>query len=163
MRRPGLETRLRPAMVRVRSEAYLSWISSTLPGPVPDWATSNPAMYPSRWRMTASDSLSFELGILTLSCIAVLALRMRVSMSATGSVIVMSAFLPSPARLGDAGDLPRVHHDAQADATEAELAQHGSGPAAPPAPRVRADLELGRPLLLLDQCLLGHGARRSPA
>src|ERR1019366_3098058 len=113
--------------------------------------------------MTARDCLSFEQGILTLSCIAVLALRIRVSMSATGSVIVMSAFLPSPARLGDAGDLPRMHHDAQADATEPELAQHGPRAAASPTPRVRPDLELGRPLFLLDQCLLGHGARRSPA
>src|ERR1700691_4847453 len=132
MRRPGLDTRRRPEMVRERSGAYLSWISSTLPGPVPDSATANPAMYPSRWRMTARDSFSLELGILTLSCMAVLALRIRVSMSATGSVIVMSAFLPSPARLGDAGDLPRVHHDAQTDPTQAELAQHGPGTAAPP-------------------------------
>src|SRR5579863_10439735 len=147
MRRPGRDTRLRPAMVRVRSEAYLSWISSTLPGPVPDWATSNPAMYPSRWRMTASDSLSLELGILTLSCMAVLALRIRVSMSAMGSVIVIGASLPSPARLGDAGDLPRVHHDAQADATEPELAQHGPRTAASPASGIRPNLELGRPLL----------------
>src|ERR1700722_2833681 len=113
--------------------------------------------------MTASDSFNFELGIFTLSCMAVLALRMRVSMSATGSVIVMSALPPSPARLGDTGDLSRVHHDAQTDATQAELAQHGPRTATPATPRVRPDLELGRPLLLFDQCLLGHGARRSPA
>src|SRR5580698_7866414 len=163
MRSPGRDTRLRPAMVRVRSDAYLSWISSTLPGPVPDSATSNPAMYPSRCKMTARDSLSLELGILTLSCMAVLALRMRVSMSATGSVIVMSAFPPSPAGLGDTGDLSRMHHDAQADTTEAELAQHRTRPAAAPAPGVGPHLELGRPLLLLVQCLLGHRARRSPA
>ena len=31
-------------MVRVRSEAYLSWISRTLPGPVADGATSKLAM-----------------------------------------------------------------------------------------------------------------------
>ena len=55
---------------------------------------------------------------------AVLALRMRVSMSAMGSVIVM-ARLPSPARLGDAGDLAGVHHHAQADTAEPELAVHG--------------------------------------
>src|SRR5579863_3812313 len=113
--------------------------------------------------MTARDSLSLELGIFTLSCMAVLALRMRVSMSATGSVIVMSAFLPSPARLGDPGDLPGVHHDAQTDATQPELAQHGPGPATTAAPGVGPHLELGRSLLLLDQCLLGHGAKRSPA
>src|SRR5579862_7205565 len=104
--------------------------------------------------MTARDSFSLELGILTLSCMAVLALRIRVSMSATGSVIVMSAFLPSPAGLGDTGDLSRVHHHTQADATEAELAQDGPRTSAAPAPRVGPDLELGRPLLLLDQCLL---------
>src|ERR1700681_877731 len=113
--------------------------------------------------MRARDSFNFELGILTLSCMAVLALRMRVSMSATGSVIVIGASLPSPARLGDAGDLPGMHHDAQADTAEAELPQYGAGPTAAPASCVRPDLELGRPLLLLDQCLLGHCARRSPA
>src|ERR1700681_3499461 len=106
MRRPGRETRLRPAMVRVRSDAYFSWISRTLPGPVLDGATSKLAMEPSRWGIRARDSFNFELGILTLSCMAVLALRMRVSMSATGSVIVIGVSLPSPARLGDAGDLP---------------------------------------------------------
>src|ERR1700688_410959 len=161
MRRPGLDTRRRPAIVRVRSEAYLSWISRTLPGPAFAGATSKLAMYPSRCRMRARDSFSFELGILTLSCIAVLALRMRVSMSAMGSVIVMGASLPSPARLGDAGDLPGMHHHAQADAAEAELPQDGPGTAAPPASGVRPDLELGRALLLLDQCLFGHCVRRS--
>src|SRR5579864_191927 len=161
MRSPGFDTRRRPAIVRVRSCAYLSWISRTLPGPALAGATANPAMYPSRSRMTARDSLSLELGIFTLSCMAVLALRIRVSMSAMGSVIVMGASLPSPARLGDTGDLPRVHHDAQADATEAELAQYRPRTAAPPASGVGAHLELGRPLLLLDQCLLGHCARRS--
>src|SRR5580704_13842496 len=113
--------------------------------------------------MSASDRLSFEAGIFTVSCIAVLALRIRVSMSAMGSVIVMSAALPSPARLGHTGDLPGVDHDAQADPAQAELLEHGLGPPTAPAPRITADLELGRALLLLDQCLLGHRVRCSPA
>src|SRR5580704_2922441 len=113
--------------------------------------------------MPASDSFSLEVGIFTVSCIAVWALRIRVSMSAMGSVIVMSAALPSPARLGHAGDLPRMDHDAQADPAQPEFLEHGLGSPTAPAPRVTTDLELGRALLLLDQCLLGHRVRCSPA
>src|ERR1700684_487798 len=127
-------------MVRVRSGAYLSLISRTLPGPVVDGVTSKPPMYPSRSRMPASDCLSLEAGIFTVSCMAVLALRMRVNMSAMGSVIVMSAALPSPARLGHARDLPGVDHDAQADPAQPELLEHGLGPPTAPAPRIAADL-----------------------
>src|SRR3954466_13571213 len=106
--------------------------------------------------MAASASFSFEEGMRTSSCIATLPLRMRVSMSAIGSVIVIGSPPPSPGRLGDAGDLPGVRHVAEADAAEAELAIHGLRSPALPAPRVRAHLVLGLPLLLLDQCLLGH-------
>src|SRR3546814_5161473 len=91
----------------------------------------------------------------TSSCIAMFALRMRVSMSEIGSVMVMVG-LPSPARLGDAGDLPGVHHLAEADPAEAELAVHGVRTTAPLAPRVGAHLELRCALLLLDDCLLAH-------
>src|SRR5579863_6346873 len=107
--------------------------------------------------MSARDSFNFEVGIFTVSCMAVLALRIRVSMSAMGSVIVMSAALPSPARLGHAGDLPGMDHDAQTDPAQPEFAEHGLRPSTAPAPRVGADLELGCALLLLDQCLFGHG------
>src|SRR5579862_6718541 len=112
--------------------------------------------------MRARFSLSFELGIFTVSCMAVLAFRMRVSMSAMGSVMVMAS-PPSPARLRHAGDLPGVDQLPQADTAQPELAVDGLGPATSAAPGVAPDLELGRALLLLDQCLLGHGARRSPA
>src|SRR5579862_3058577 len=130
MRRPGLEIRRRPAMVRARSEEYLSRISSTLPGPLVAGATVKLSMYPSRSRMRARFSFTLELGIFTVSCMAVLALRRRVSMSAMGSVIVIGACLPSPARLGDAGDLPGMDHHPQAYTAQAELAEHGLGPAA---------------------------------
>src|SRR6478609_2876137 len=105
--------------------------------------------------MAASASFCFEDGMRTSSCIATLALRMRVSMSAIGSVIVIVR-LPSPAGLGHAGDLARVHELAQADPAQAELAVHRSRPAAAPATGVGPDLVLGLALLLLDQRLLGH-------
>src|SRR6478736_6452441 len=91
----------------------------------------------------------------TSSCIATLALRMRVSMSAIGSVIVIVR-RPSPARLGDAGDLAGVHELAQADPAQAELAVDRARPTAPAASAVGPDLVLGLALLLLDQRLLGH-------
>src|SRR5271154_7157299 len=49
-------------------------------------------MKPSRSRTSASDSFSLEPGIFTVSNMAELALRIRVSMSAMGSVIVMAAY-----------------------------------------------------------------------
>src|SRR3954454_19086230 len=93
----------------------------------------------------------------TASWYATLPLRMRVSMSAIGSVIVMSAH-PLPGRLRHTRHLAGVDHLSQADAAQPELAVDGLGTAASPAPRVRADLELGLALLLLDECLLGHDA-----
>src|SRR4051812_27010044 len=109
--------------------------------------------------MAASDSFSFEDGMRTVSCMATLALRMRVSMSATGSVMVMRG-LPSPARLRDAGDLAGVDHLPQADAAQAEAAVDGPRAPTTPATGVRPPLELGLPLRLLNQCLLCH---RSPS
>src|SRR5262245_24666634 len=91
----------------------------------------------------------------TWSCMATLALRMRVSMSAMGSVMVI-AVLPSPARLGDARDFAGVHHLAQADPAEAEGPVVTARPATPATPVVGADLVLRLALLLFDQSLLGH-------
>src|SRR6516162_6856172 len=113
-------------------------------------------MKPSRSRIAASEALSLEPGMVTVSNCALFALRRRVSMSAIGSVIVIVA-PPSPAGLRHAGDLAGVHHRPQADPAEPELAVDGLGPAAPLAARVRADLELRRPLLLVSERLLRHG------
>src|SRR5271167_4152932 len=60
--------------------------------------------------MAASDSLSLEPGIDTVSKWAVLAFRMRVSMSAIGSVIVIVRRPLSPTGLRHAGDLLVVDH-----------------------------------------------------
>src|SRR5688500_17417125 len=102
--------------------------------------------------MAARASFCFEAGMRTVSCMATLALRMRVSMSAMGSVIVIA----SPARLGHAGNLAGVDQLSQADAAEPELAVHRLRATATAAPCVGAHLELGLALLLVDQCLLCH-------
>src|SRR5438270_770491 len=54
-----------------------------------------------------------------------LALRMRVSMSATGSVIMMLG--PSPTRLLDAGNQPVGGQIPEANAADAELGVDGAG------------------------------------
>src|SRR5258707_9701450 len=110
----------------------------------------------------------------TVSWYGEFASRSRVSMSAIGSVIVM-ALRPSsprfpaggrdlrcarsgllPAGLGDAGQFAAVRHRAEADPAQAEPAVDRARPPAAGAPRVRAHLELRRPLLLGDQRFLCH-------
>src|SRR3954453_8567259 len=92
--------------------------------------------------MRAISTLSFEVGISALSCSALLALRIRVSMSATGSV---STFFLLPGALGHAGDDALVGELPQADTTEPELLEDCARPTAAVAARVVADLELRRP------------------
>src|SRR5437588_9397122 len=112
-------------------------------------------MYPSRCRMAANASLSLEDGMRTVSCMATLPLRMRVSMSAMGSVIVIASS-PSPAGLRDAGNLAGVDQLPKADPAQPELAVDRARPTAAPAAGVGPHPELGLALLLLDQCLLGQ-------
>src|SRR6056297_1280196 len=95
----------------------------------------------------------------TSSCLAVFALRTRVSMSAIGSVIMM--WVSSPARLRQAGDLAGVGELAQAHTAEAELAVDRTGPAAAAAAGVAANLELRLRVGLVDQCFLCHLSRLS--
>src|SRR5699024_5688073 len=85
-RSPGFDTRRRPAIERSRLGPNLRSRSSVLP----TWASSTlqSVMYPSVLRIAALFDLSFENGQLTSSWYAEFALRSRVSMSATGSVIV---------------------------------------------------------------------------
>src|SRR3954463_15208135 len=85
-------------------------------------------------------------GISTVSCAAMMPLRIRVRKSATGSVIDMR----SPARLGHTGDEPLVGQLAQADPAQAELAEHGARPAAATAARMGARRVLRRARLAND-------------
>src|SRR5438876_11091846 len=104
--------------------------------------------------MRAISSLSREVGISVRSCNALLALRIRVSMSATGSVSTSRSSLP--AALGHAGDHALVGELAQADPAEPELLEHGARPPAAVAARVVAHLELLRARRLDDERLLRH-------
>src|SRR5262249_27329832 len=86
-----------------------------------------------------------EVGMAACSCSALLALRMRVSMSAIGSVSTVSLL---PARLRHAGNRALVGKLAQADPAKGELAEDRARAAAPVAARVVAHLVLlGSPLL----------------
>src|SRR5438309_1215173 len=106
--------------------------------------------------MRAISSFSFEEGSSTRSCSALFALRMRVSMSATGSVI-MGGLLPRA--LGHAGDDALVGELPQADPAQAELLEHGARPAALVAAGVAAHLVLRRTPCLRDQRFLRHSLR----
>src|SRR5512140_1923216 len=77
----------------------------------------------------AISAFILEAGISTVLCRAVLPLRIRVSMSAMGSVIDM-VLASSPARLGQTGDDALVRDLAQTDAAEPELAIVGARTAA---------------------------------
>src|SRR3954454_4439494 len=116
-------------------------------------------MYPSSWRMRAISTFSFEDGISARSGNALLALRMRVSMSATGSVIIGA----SPRALRHAGDDPGVGELPQANAAEPELLEHRARPPALVAAAVVARLVLVLPSGLGDERLLSHAAPRSRA
>src|SRR6266436_2442232 len=110
-------------------------------------------MYPSSFRRRAISTFIFEVGISTFSCSALLALRMRESMSAIGSVS-MSSLLP--AGLGHARDRALVRELAQTDAAETELLEHGTRTTAAVAPRVVAHPVFLRTLLLDDERCLRH-------
>src|SRR6516225_7864872 len=101
-------------------------------------------MKPSSLSTWAMYCLTRVAGISTAGRSIRLALRMRVSMSAIGSVIMAV----SPARLRYAGDEPVVGHVAEADAADAELPV--DGPPAPAQAAAEADADLvARPGLRL--------------
>src|SRR5215211_2146871 len=143
-----------PEIVRSRSGEYFIVMVRTSPTPFGDGATSYPTMYPSFWRTSASATFCFDDGIFTWSCIAVLALRTRVSMSAMGSVIMVVA--SSPARLRQTRDLAGVGELSQAHPAEAELAEHRARATAAATAGVGADLELRLRCGLVDQSFLRH-------
>src|SRR3954453_6414207 len=103
--------------------------------------------------MRAISSLSLELGISTRSCSALLPLRMRVSMSAMGSVSI-SVLLPGALR--HARDDALMGELAQANPAEPELLEHGARPPALVAAGVVAHLVLRGARGLRDHRLLGH-------
>src|SRR6476620_427027 len=144
MRRPGLDTRLRPEITRSRLAPYLSVTTSV------SWtsplSTLKPSMYPSCSRMRAISRRMPELGISTYWWSARLAFRRRVSMSAIGSVLICS-----PAALGHARHHTLVRELAETDPADAELAVVAAGAAAARAAVVGPGRILRRALLLDPQ------------
>src|SRR6476661_2962284 len=117
------------------------------------------------FRMRAISVFIFDTGMSTRRCFDPQALRIRVSMSAIGSVMLMSDSLvlsypvgrgglivkylqltavscQLPAGLSHARDHPEQCQLAEADAAEAEAAQEGARAPAPTAAVVHANLEL---------------------
>src|SRR5262249_37185667 len=95
-------------------------------------------MKPSSLRTWATLILRRDAGMSTAGRSMRLALRMRVSMSANESVIMVVA--ASPAGLLDARDQPLAGHVGETDPADAELAVHGAGAAAQLAAQPHADL-----------------------
>src|SRR5262245_39784845 len=106
-------------------------------------------MKPSSLRTWATLTLMRVAGMSTAGRSIRLALRMRVSMSATGSVIM--GLPSSPDRLGNAGDHAATRQVAEADPADAELAVDRPRPAAQLAAEPDADA-LARGHLHLVRC-----------
>src|SRR5579883_2548876 len=100
-------------------------------------------MNPSALRIFTISSLRRDDGTSTVSCRALRAFRMRVSMSAIGSVITPTPHT-SPAGLDEARDLPPVRQRPQADPAQAEFpedrarAAASTSPASPSWPSLRS-------------------------
>src|SRR5262245_10846897 len=150
-RRPGDDTRTRPEIICSLPGPYLRYTRS-VPCFLSSSSTRKFLMNPSVLRISATRTLSFEDGMSTFSCSARLALRMRVSMSAIGSLLMAA----SPARLDHAGHLALEGVLPEAQAAHLELPEIAARTPAQLAAVIRARGELLRPLGLHDQRGLGH-------
>src|SRR5436190_18870735 len=126
----------------------------------------------------AISTFSFETGMSTRRCFAPQALRMRVSISAIGSVMLIKSIssfyrIPIqspqfagfvgrvenewlPARLAHAGDVARQRQVSETDSADAEFSQERARSSAPPTPVVLTHSELRLPLALLHHGLTRH-------
>src|SRR5580698_9256776 len=138
--------RRRPLITFSFSGPYLSWMRMKPCGP--SVTRSKLTTKPSSTRICAIACLGRDAGISTVLWLAIFALRMRVSISAMGSV---TADMPSPLprRLGHAGNNAFVRVLAEADAAHSEATQVTARTPADAATVIVAHLELG-PALLLD-------------
>src|SRR5580700_45808 len=121
----------------------------------PASSRSKLSMNPSSRRICAIACLTREAGTSTVLWFAVLALRMRVSMSAIGSVIDIYISL-SPRRLGHAGHDARVGVFAETNPAHRKLSQVATRPAADAATVVTPDAKLRDAPRLDDQARLCH-------
>src|SRR5882762_10716313 len=156
MRRPGFDTRDISRMTGSPSTYFSSILSSAMPGRT--CSRVKPRIYPSRFKTSRTLARIFEAGAATTAWRARCPLRIRVSMSPRGSVIM--ARLPSPARFEHAGDQAGGGQLADRDARQLELpviAARPPGQGAPIAnPRVGAVARQLRQLQLRLEALLGR-------
>src|SRR5256885_2268066 len=115
--------------------------------------------------MRAMSPLMRDAGMSTRVCLAVTALRIRVSISAMGSVIFPLSTINSqlsasglPAALGDACDVALERELAEAQAAQRELAHVGARTAAQAAAVAQPDLVLRLLLFLGDLCCRCHSS-----
>src|SRR5438105_11268832 len=128
------------------------------------------------FRIFAISTFSFETGISTRRCFAPQALRMRVSISAIGSVMLIKSIsssyrIPSdlssqfagtcrnewlPARLAHAGDVARQRQVSETNSADAELPQERARSSAPLTTIVLPYSKLRLPLALLHHGLPCH-------
>src|SRR5215212_512510 len=94
--------------------------------------------------------------MVTAGCRACRPLRIRVSMSAIGSVSISSC-LPSPTGLRHTGYFTAQGQFPEADSAQPKLPNEGTRPAAHLAAAVLLHFEAGRPLRFDDHGLLRHG------
>src|SRR5512139_2305419 len=111
-----------------------------MPFGVDRMATPSPAK---TFGIFAISSFSLEDGMSTFSSFALLALRMRVSISAIGSVIIVSNPSRLPAGPYNTRDLSPQRPVPETDAAHIEVPQISPGPAAQRTAVIRAHLELG--------------------
>src|SRR3954469_7205375 len=129
------------------------------------------------FRILAISTFSFETGMSTRRCFAPQALRMRVSISAIGSVMLINSISSFyrirpksavrsfrgthrnewlPARLADARDIARQRHLSETNSADAKLPQECAGSSAPSAAVVLTHAELRLPLALLHHGFTRH-------
>src|SRR5580692_4102501 len=112
-------------------------------------------MKPSSWRICAMAFFVRDAGTSTVLWLAVLALRMRVSISAIGSVIDICSS-PSPRGFRHTGHDAGVSVLAKANAAHRELAQITARTPANQAPIVLPHTELRRASRFHDRACLCH-------
>ena len=164
MRRPGLETRRRPGdrpvAVRVVLEGDLELVAGALRGGLHLEARDVALPLEDRRRGTPSASSSASSPCRAWPC-----WRCGVGSACPQSGLSLSRSLPSPHQLAlvTPGISPACTSSRRQIRQRPNLLEHRLRTAASPAPGVAPDLVLGLALLLLDKCLLGHGAKRPPA
>src|SRR5215831_11129454 len=111
--------------------------------------------------MRAISAFRRDDGMSTRVCLAVTALRIRVSMSAIGSVIFFRSQLSAissrlPAALRDTRDVSLKRQLAEAEAAQGELAHVGARTPAEMAAVAKTDLVLRGLLFFRDLCSSSH-------